>query len=283
MVEIKNPVEDVVGAPRAAPRPEARPRPAPESAPPPEVTSTRLSSEARQVVAAADSGGEDAFDGERAAERGRESIRVFLFQLYQRLGYSRSEATQKVEKMTGAAGFQLSRQIEVAISGVARSAPPPAPKAVSVSLRVSALELDTRELPPPPSLSVHSLSGSLEFVGDSGTLISTEPITLTAGAVEQAPPPPPEPSARSLDAWRHQRSDEAEMPAEQALGQLFGAENVSQTDTADVFVVRTDTVLDIDRFSLPRADSAGQTTTDSASADQGETTAADDPDLNITA
>jgi len=284
MVEIKNPVEDAVGAPRAVPRAEVCPRPAPESAPPAEVTSTRLSNEARQAVAAADSGGEDAFDGERTAERGRESIRVFLFQLYQRLGYSRSEATVKVEKMTGAAGFQLSRQVAAAIGDVGRSASPPAPKSVSVSLRVSELELDTRELPPPPSLSVHSISGRLEFVGDSGTLLSAEPIRLTAGAAAEAPVvPPSESSAPSLDAWRHQRSEDAEVPAGQALGELFGAENVYRTDTADVFVVRTDTVLAVDRFDLPRTDTAGEAAADSASADRGESDAADDPDLNITA
>jgi len=162
--------------------------------------STRLSNEARQAAAAAEGGGDKAYDGERTAERGQESIRVFLFQLYQRLGYSRSEATAKVEKMTGAAGFQLSRQVAAAISDVGRSAPPPAPKSVSVSFRISELELDTRELPPPPSLSVHSISGRLEFVGDSGTLLSAEPITLTAGAAKETPAsPPPKSSARSLD------------------------------------------------------------------------------------
>lgn len=279
MVEIKAPVNDVLSTQgAAAPRAKARERPAEDIRPDVEVSATRLLNEARQTTR--QDGGDAAFDGDHVADRGRDSMRVFLFELYQRLGYSRSEATEKVEKMTGTAGFQLSKEVEASLRALATS--PPAPAAVGVSLRVYELELDTREAPPPPSLSVHSLSGRLEFADDAGNLVRTQPVVLTADAGTGATPAPASGGA-GLDAWRYQRADDAEVPAREALGALFGDDNVSQTATADVFVVRTDAVLAIGRLDVPRSAAAGTPAPGSGPSESADPPAPDDPDVNVTA
>lgn len=272
MVDFKGSVEGVPQAPDAAARVAVKPvhRPRPLEVAEPRPITTRLSREARQILAdtgKAEQG--DRFDADDFAERSRESLRAYLFQIYRNLGYSRSEATVKVERMTGAGGFALSRHARAALADVEQVVAQPTE--LSITLRIQAIEAAAVETSPPPSIDVFALFGQLEFADAAGRPLVAEPVILRADTEAADAPERADAGDSALGAWRRERSEEADRPDYEVLAAAFGEDRVVRTGDGRAYLAATD-----EKFPIARVVVGG------AGDGEARSTGGPDPDLDLT-
>ena len=192
------------------------------------------------------------FDVGDFGESARQTLRSFLLGLFRDLGYSREQAVRKADEMTGQSGFRGISKIEQAAQEVGQGLAPPA--VVDISLRIKAIEL-VAERTPPASLSVDALAAQVEFAKPDGDLVQAEPLIIAAAENDVPDPPAPATEGSPLDAWRSIQSSDPDQPFGDALASVFGADRVKGYPGNDVYVVRPDAVLPIDRVALRGAES----------------------------
>ncbi|MCB2101378.1 MAG: hypothetical protein KDE22_10940 [Rhodobacterales bacterium] len=193
----------------------------------------------QQAVQAVEKPQESQPDRTSLGAQARQKLDEFLLQLFLDLGYTKTVATTKVERLTGSAGFRVAVQAEgldrsLAVLGYTAAD-------ISTSVHLESVELKGSR-GSPPTFALHGLSVRIETTDNTGFQLASDRVRVSAdqvpGTVDEASP--------ATDDGGSGRPLNAADPAYIAVAQIFGGTRVT-TLPGDVVRVSTNEPLGTDR------------------------------------